>query len=159
VRLRRILEFVLTFGSDLSICFSRYRFLQIKLAFHRRDESSERRKYENQPITRLTGKIVQIFLVIFFFSAAISFSLPILSCMFIGLMCIIYFMLNKCSFVVSCTSLWPCYKISAPATFFECRRSIRLRQGPLRLHRLSFVKFLTKVLSFLLFMCLLNCAA
>jgi hypothetical protein len=31
-------------------------------------------------------------------------------------------------------SLWPCHKNSAPATFLECCRSIKLRQGPFGLH-------------------------
>jgi hypothetical protein len=67
-------------------------------------------------------------------------------CMFTVFMCVISFMLNKCLFVVSCTSLWPRHKISAPATFFECRRSIRLGQRPFGLHLLCIVFLLSNFL-------------
>jgi hypothetical protein len=45
----------------------------------------------------------------------------------------------KSLFIVSCRSLWPCHKITAPVIFFEFRRSIRLRQGPFGLHFLCIV--------------------
>jgi hypothetical protein len=67
-------------------------------------------------------------------------------CVFIGLMCVISFTLNKCLFVVSCTSLRPCHKISAPVTFFECRRSVKLRQGPFGLHFMCIVFLLSNFL-------------
>jgi hypothetical protein len=54
--------------------------------------------------------------------------------------------LIECLFVISCTSLWPCHKIGAPTTFFECSRSIGLRQELFGLHFLCRYSFLLPLL-------------